>query len=188
MKKIILNNENNPYYSDFLKLYDSSFPEYERRTHASLIETMKQKEFKQEIYVKDSTLLALASYWNFKDFVFFEYLAVDKNLRGSGIGSKILKEFLDNMSQKYCILEIEAPLDDISKKRLHFYKNLGFKETMFKTVQSYLPNNNGQLMDILTFPYSISLDEFNSFSKIHKNLILNPKILYLGNETNSVNY
>ena len=178
MEKLILKDESNAFYPQFLSLYDSSFPEYERRSHSALIETFKQKEFTQEIYVEDSKLLALLSYWSFEKFAFLEYIAVDSSLRGSGIGSKVLAAFLTHLNGKACILEIDPPVDDISKKRLRFYEKLGFKQTPYKSVQAYLKHNRGQIMDLLSYPQVLDNSAYEDFDRIHKCVILNPKVLY----------
>lgn len=178
MEKFILKDKSNAFYSQFLSLYDSSFPEFERRSHSALIETLKQKEFTQEIYVKNSKLLALLSYWTFEKFVFLEYIAVDFSLRGSGIGSKVLGAFLEQLNERICILEIDPPMDDISKKRLRFYERLGFKQTPYKSVQAYLRHNKGQIMDLLSYPQVLDDSAHAEFDHIHKCVILNPEILY----------
>lgn len=179
MEKLILKDESNVFYPQFLSLYDSSFPKFERRSHGALIETFKQKEFTQEIYVENSKLLALLSYWTFEKFVFLEYIAVDASLRGTGIGSKILGAFLAQLNGKACILEIDPPVDYISKKRLRFYEKLAFKQTPYKSVQTYLKHDSGQVLEILSYPQVLAASEYENFARILKSVILNPEILHL---------
>ena len=179
MEKLILKDKSDEFYPQFLSLYDSSFPDFERRSHSALIETLKQKEFTQEIYVENSKLLALLSYWTFEKFAFLEYIAVDSSLRGSGIGSKVLGAFLAQLNGKTCILGIDPPVDYISKKRLRFYEKLGFKQTPYKSVQAYLKHNSGQIIDILSHPQVLDNPAYEEFDRVHRQVILNPAILHL---------
>lgn len=179
MEKLILKDLNGAFCRQFLSLYDSAFPEFERRTHAALSETLKQKQFTQEIYVEGDKLLALLSYWTFPKFVFLEYIAVDPSMRGGGIGSKILGDFLAKLGGKTCILEIDPPVDDVSKKRLNFYEKLGFKRTAYTSTQVYLKGNSGQTMELLSHSKSLGRAEYEDFNQIHKGVILNPDVLYV---------
>ena len=82
------------------------------------------------------TISFIAS-WEFPKFLFIEHLAVDPCCRGKGMGSKIMKEFINN-SKKPIILEIEIPKDEISIKRKKFYEKLGFKE--LRTIKDFFPS------------------------------------------------
>ena len=73
------------------------------------------------------------------DIVFILVLAVDKNIRGKGLGKIMLNEFIDFIKNEYklIILEAENPEEkEISKeekhireKRIKFYTDLDFKIT-----------------------------------------------------------
>ena len=179
MEKLILRDLNGEYASQFLTLYDSAFPDFERRTHAALSETLKQKRFTQEIYVGNSKLLAFLSHWRFERFIFVEYIAVDPSLRGSGIGTKILGGFLSDLDGRYCVLEIEPPTDEISIKRLNFYKRFGFKQTPYTSVQTYSKNDSGHKLDILSYPHLLSDSDYADVEDAVRRVVLDPEILYV---------
>lgn len=107
-------------------IYEESFPHYERRR----IETQKRRhrddKYKPMVIVNDiDEVYGIFFYWDFDKFLFLEHFAINPNLRGKGLGSKILKDFCKN--QKMIILEID-PLDtEIALRRKTFYEKLGFR-------------------------------------------------------------
>ena len=72
-----------------------------------------------------------------KDIIFIMVLAIDKDIRGNGLGKLMLNEFKSFVKDKFniIILEVENPegngIDSEEKnareKRIKFYKNLDFK-------------------------------------------------------------
>ena len=71
------------------------------------------------------------------DLVFLLVLAIDKKMRGKGLGNAMVEEFKDSVKdRKIILLEAENPeaTEDekeklIRKKRIRFYEKLGFKVT-----------------------------------------------------------
>lgn len=72
------------------------------------------------------------------DIIFIMVLAVDKNIRGKGLGKIMLNEFKDFVkNEKIIVLEAENPEEDnitekekiVREKRIKFYNDLGFKVT-----------------------------------------------------------
>lgn len=118
-------------YPSFLKLYNDSFPENERRlfrdaTHVASF--IKEKGGKFHAFViKDGDLfLGFLSYWVFKDFVYVEHLAVDPEHRGRNIGRKLLSHLFGTVGNNV-LLEVEKPTDEQSRRRIHFYEECGFR-------------------------------------------------------------
>lgn len=69
---------------------------------------------------------AMLCYWNFGSFIYVEYLAVEPTMRGGGIGRRIM-ERLVNDSMLPVILEVEPPTDQLTTRRIAFYRRLGFQ-------------------------------------------------------------
>lgn len=70
----------------------------------------------------------VVTYAEFKDFIFIDYLLVNPNTRGKGIGSKVLQAF--KKTGKAIILEVEPPDTDEKDtvKRVQFYERNGFRK------------------------------------------------------------
>ena len=158
----------------FFCLLDKSFPNIERRSREG------QKEiFDDDLYkvygVKDHSgnVVGFIATWEFEKFNFIEHFAVDRILRGKGMGTHLLKEYINN-SNKPIYLEVEFPNDDICIRRIEFYKRLGFKLNEFDYIQLPLQIGNELLpLKIMTYPSKVSNDEFiyfrkNVYDKVYK--------------------
>ena len=68
----------------------------------------------------------LATYAEYPNFIFIDYLLVDAKTRGKGIGSKVLSWF--KRKDKPIILEVEPPdaEDKDTIRRIRFYEKNGF--------------------------------------------------------------
>ena len=148
------------------RLYNESFPEYERRRISSHSRASEDATFHTYIAVDNGNLLGLLFYWNYDKKIYIEHLAVNPTMRGKSIGSNIMKEFIAENKGATIILEIDPPVDDISKRRLSFYEKLGFRDTK-QTYRhpSYSKNGQPHLLRILSYPKSISEHEFEEFQK-----------------------
>lgn len=131
------------YYSSFLKLFEESFPEAERRPVEWLGELVEHEpRFHCVVYVEQGDalskdVLALLCYWSLdtnhdgcamctdSNFTYVEYLAVSPLLRGMGVGSDIMKRFVSQVNT--IILEVEPPVCTLTQRRVAFYERLGFK-------------------------------------------------------------
>jgi len=124
MELIFIENKKNKYFEKAWKLYLDSFPEIERRTLEEQEEILTDKNFKMTCYVEDDVLISIVFYWKISSYTFLEHFAVNSELRGQSLGSKILQKFIND--KKNIVLEIEPIVDEITQKRLKFYKKFGF--------------------------------------------------------------
>ncbi|WP_315082092.1 GNAT family N-acetyltransferase [uncultured Clostridium sp.] len=161
-------------FESFFNLLEKSFPNIERRSKEG------QKEiFDETLYnvygIKDENkkVIGFIATWEFDKFNFIEHFAVDTSLRGKGMGTDLLKEYIHN-SNKPIYLEVELPNDDICIRRIDFYKRLGFNLNEFDYLQLPLQIGNELLpLKIMTHPYKVSNDEFiyfrkNVYDKVYK--------------------
>lgn len=107
-------------FDSIYKIMEKSFPDDERRPYYEQKELLTDSRY--SIHSEDGGFIAS---WDFDEFVFIEHFAVDENKRNSGLGSKILTEFL-NSCQKLVCLEVECPDTGIAKRRIGFYERNGF--------------------------------------------------------------
>lgn len=120
--------DNDTEFNFFTHLYNISFPKKERRSISNIYYLLhNNKKYTAKLVVaNENELVGLLCYWTFDDFIFAEHLAVDNTKRSRGIGTKIMQLFLDQIDRPL-ILEIELPETEISKRRLEFYKRVGFR-------------------------------------------------------------
>lgn len=110
-----------------MDLYDKSFPWYENRSRDSHMKAMDDNEFYTDVAVDDNgNLLALLFYWIHGNILFGEHVAVNPEVRGQNLGSRLLQKWIADNPGKIVLLEIDPPEDDISIRRLRFYERLGF--------------------------------------------------------------
>jgi ribosomal protein S18 acetylase RimI-like enzyme len=114
-------------YSEMLwEIYTASFPPDERRSYNQQKEIMKNDKYNVIPYLSNNKLIGFLAYWDLTDFIFIEHFAFSSKMRGMGLGSKYLKEFLNKVHGQV-ILEVEPISDDITLRRVGFYKRLGFE-------------------------------------------------------------
>ena len=117
------------------------------------------------VFKENDEVLALMAVWEFDDFVYVEHLAVDSKLRGKGVGSELIKNYL-NKCDKRVFLEVEPPNCDISKKRVLFYEKLGFSFNDFYYLQQPLNHGDSPFrLNIMSYPESIDEKEFDTYKK-----------------------
>lgn len=123
---------------DFYKLYQSAFPEAERRSEAALIDMFNNPLFHPNIILENLQFVGLFNYWEFDTFLYIEHFAIAPKKRYLGIGKTVLNQFQQN---KTVVLECELPSDDPSKRRILFYSKLGFNTFPFIYTQPPYSND-----------------------------------------------
>jgi len=105
--------------------YESSFPEEERRVFF-LVQKLITDEPAFAVYalLQDEEYIGFITTWTFEKFVYIEHFAIEPIARNSGIGAKVMMQFLSK--KQNVVLEVEEPRDDLSRRRVGFYVRLGF--------------------------------------------------------------
>ncbi len=81
-----------------------------------------------DIYTRDDDphkVIGFMLHWDFGHSVYLEHFAVSRNERNNGAGGRMLDSFIERNASKRIILDIDMPVDDISKRRLGFYQRHG---------------------------------------------------------------
>ena len=105
------------------KLYTEAFPENERRPMQWFRLLLANEPAMHLVTYDDQAMLC---YWHFSTFIYVEYLAVDASLRGQGKGGSIISELVAK-NDVPVILEVEPPVDEITRRRVGFYMRMGFR-------------------------------------------------------------
>lgn len=143
------------HYPDFLALYEEAFPNDQRRPYnnkADLARFASQHlKFHALEAVEDGKLVGFLTYWVFNKFTYIEHFAVRSDCRCGGIGTAILQHMIKNVGSEL-LLEVELPLTDNDRRRIAFYKRLGFRlnESFLYTQPPYTPDSDEVPMRLMT--------------------------------------
>lgn len=142
---------------EFFKLYTIDFPYAERKSKTKLTQNLKDEKFSSNYIYYENNKAGYINFWNFEDFIFIEHIAVLKQMRGTGIGTKFLTEFAKNAG-KNIILEVEEATNEVAAKRIHFYERVGFVLSDINYAQpSY--HGNGEPVPMKLMTYGEKVDE-----------------------------
>ena len=149
-------------FSELFKMLEYSFPEDERRDFNDQHEKSKCPEFRTMTLSEDGIILGFLNFWELSDFVYLEHFAVDKNLRGKGLGSELIRQLCALCTGKTIILEAEPPeLNEFSARRIEFYRRLGFHTNPFPYRQPpYRKGDEPVELVIMSRPKPLSEDDF----------------------------
>ncbi len=165
MNKINYSDINSQLADKAWELYTTSFPIDEQRPYLQHKKAMSDSRFYPYVYTSDeSELLAICFYWDFIDFKYLEHFAVNPNYRNQGIGSEIIKTF--RRTKQPVILEIDPPVDSVSKQRLRFYERCQFRQTNYTFQQlKYRKDSNDVLLKLLCNK-KLNSDLFEKFKHV----------------------
>lgn len=119
-------------YPEFLKMYNATFPENERRLYKSaehVANFVHEKGGKFRGFAFDDggdDFLGFLTYWVFKGYVYIEHFAVDPAHRCKNVGSKMLSHLFD-IEGPDVLVEVEKPDTPDAERRIKFYERNGFK-------------------------------------------------------------
>ena len=123
-----------------------------------------QKKKKTDIWYceEKGKFVGLVITINGSDKILLDYLAVEKNCRGQGIGSKMLKRMRKQYGDKGLFLEIEVVTEKADnyeerKRRKQFYLTNGMTE-MHTFVELF-----GVDMQLLGFDCNLTFEEYHEF-------------------------
>lgn len=123
--------KNKKYIKKARSLYNSAFPSAERIPFDILLYKAKGSNVMFFAVVDKAEFKGLTYTVWYNDIVFIFYLAVEKQARGNGIGSQILKLIKEEFPSCRLVLNIEAlddnaPNNDERIRRREFYVKNGF--------------------------------------------------------------
>ena len=155
---------------DVRRLYETAFPKEEQIPWKDLMRLMKTMSLDFTVYYEDGNLVGLTIVYPRKQFNWFWYFAVPEELRGQGIGQRILTQLIEKYKGKSNILDMESPEqvceNSEQRKRRHaFYLRNGFRDTgvgkSFKGIDyTIMMNGEGTFTQS---DYDLIIDELRSF-------------------------
>lgn len=115
-------------------LYETAFPEEEQIPWEDLMRLVDAMPLDFTVYYEDDSLLGFTIVYPRKSFNWFWYFAVPDELRGKGVGQKILSRLIDKYKECTNILDMESPEQvcenqAVRRRRHDFYLRNGFRDT-----------------------------------------------------------
>ncbi len=169
-----LSSEQDRWWREAWELYEKSFPNKERRPYDTYVTTFANELFIGNAIECDGRFAGILYYWQGDGYLYLEHLAVDPAMRGGSIGSKTLEalETLCGKEQKI-ILEIDPPIDDISRRRKGFYIRSGFcaNERLYIHPSYSTPAEPHRLV-LMSYPTSLSERETDDFERFISTIVL----------------
>lgn len=162
MKFVRINNTDNDMFAPAMELYGMSFPYNEQREPDSQARIMSDPEYHFELIYDEDRFVGEILSWENADFIYVEHFCMLPDVRGRGCGSRALE--LLRARGKTIILEIDPPVDDISRRRKGFYERNGFIANDYDyTHLPYHRGCKGHRLVIMSSPRKISEAEYGNF-------------------------
>lgn len=154
-----------PIFKEIWQIYEESFPNDERRNLTQQKELFNHKKYVLLAVYADKEIVGLISNWILDGFCFIEHAAIKKLHRGKGFGTRSLALYLKKVKKKF-VLEVEPPKTPTARKRIDFYKKLGFKLNELDYIQPpYGKGKNSVHLMIMSYPKELKEKEFEKIKK-----------------------
>ena len=117
------------------ELYEAAFPVEEQIPWDDLMALVEIMPLDFTAYYDDGALMGFTIVYPRKSFNWFWYFAVPQQLRGNGVGQKILSRLIEKYKNYTNILDMESPLqqdcDNLEQRRRRhaFYLRNSFRDT-----------------------------------------------------------
>ena len=111
-------------FEEVMPIYITEFPADERREPDQLKKMLTINRMKLMAYMDNGNVVGMLCYWTFRTFTFGEHIAIDRQKKGKGYGSTIMKELLASIETPL-LLEVEHPNSEEAVRRIRFYERLG---------------------------------------------------------------
>ncbi|MBQ8364995.1 MAG: GNAT family N-acetyltransferase [Bacteroidaceae bacterium] len=157
------------------ELLTATFPREEyRELHEQRNNVASKKAFHLMLAKDGDKTVGFISYWELGGYCYVEHLATLPTVRGGGYGSAILEE-LKKRAQRI-VLEVEEPTDEITTRRINFYRRAGFEICPLQYMQPPYRKGDGTLpMRLMFHGCNADSENFNRAKEIIYNNIYNYK-------------
>lgn len=116
-------------------LYETAFPENEQIPWDDLMRLIEQMSLDFTAYFTGEEFVGFTIIYPRKEFNWYWYFAVRDELRGIGLGQKILTQLIEKYKGQACVLDMESPCQEPCpnleqrRRRHNFYLRNGFRDT-----------------------------------------------------------
>lgn len=161
VKKMKLN------FDDVYKIMKQSFPLEEIRSYEGQRALLDREDYFIKTYIHNGDMAGFCAYYELNDFLYIEHLACSPEVRGLGIGTKLVQEVLDEAGERVVILEVEPPVDEMTKRRVAFYEKLDFYLNPYYHFQPPLnKDTDGVELKIMSSARSLTAEEQEAYRRV----------------------
>ena len=116
------------------QLYETVFPKEEQIPWDDLVRLIGEMHLDFTAYYEGEEFIGFTIVYPRPSFNWYWYFAVKEELRGKGLGQKILNQLIERYKGQTCVMDMESPRQECDNKkqrlRLHaFYLRNGFRDT-----------------------------------------------------------
>lgn len=155
-------------FDHVFEIMKQSFPEAEYREYSEQKKLLSHSCYRLLTEENEQNeVIGFLAGWEFESFRYVEHLAVSRNIRGGGIGKRLMERFM-KQSAKPVILEVELPEDELKRRRIGFYARLGFCLGDHSYVQPPLRAVRQQTLplQIMSYPTKLTPTQFEMVRKL----------------------
>lgn len=164
MTRQTLTTGQDPRFPEAFALYEQSFPVHERRTRAAQQGRIGAADYHFDLILEGEELQGILLWWQTGSLRYVEHFAIAPQLRGTGVGSRALKAFLQEGDP--VLLEIDPPVEEIARRRQGFYERNGFRANPYPHIHPpYRKGFLGHELVVMTSPGAISPEEYRDFAR-----------------------
>lgn len=130
------------HWSTFTTIYRESFPIDEQRPTDDIARLIAEEERYRAMALVDDEghCIGLLTTWELDTYIYIEHFAIAPSLRAMGYGTIVLQRFIESQPMPI-LLEAEPPTDDITQRRINFYKRCGLTLYDYEYIQPpYAPD------------------------------------------------
>ncbi len=147
-------------------LLERSFPADERRDYEGQLALFQKPAFALYGFYMEGRFCGFFAVHHFETFTFIEHFAVEPSFRNCGLGSQAL-ELLKRSTGKPIVLEAELPVDDLTKRRIAFYRRNGFAVNEYPYIMPALSEHTRPIpMKLLSCPDMLTEAEFETVKSV----------------------
>lgn len=152
-------------FSDFAQVFslmEKAFPPAERREEEKQRLLLENPAYSCRILERENGIfLGFLAAWRFEGFRFVEHFAVNEAARGHGVGTHALQMWMDEELLPV-ILEVELPETEAARRRIGFYRRLGFVLNDFSYTQPPMQQGRQAIpLKIMSWPSALSPELFS---------------------------
>lgn len=147
-----------------------SFPAHEMRSQKAQKTISNHPNFCPDVIIENGQFAGIIFYWLYGDQCFVEHFATLPSLRGGGVGARAMQMLLAR--HPLVVLEIDPPVDDISRRRKAFYERLGFLANPYDYYHTgYAPDFVRHPLSVLSCPRILTPAELAVFEDFNFNTV-----------------
>lgn len=149
-------------WAEIYCLYQKAFPKSEKKPFFMILRKFREGKTHIWRFTRNGSFAGIVITINGEQNILIDYLAVEENQRGTGIGSEILPLMQKHYVGKGVFLEIESVYEESGNKaerlrRKHFYEKAGM-QSMDVFVWLF-----GVKMELMSFGEKLTYEQYHAF-------------------------